>query len=212
MPIHIFKPRTSRVDDNRHLSSKDHTPGIALTANSISALHITLKGTHERITSVYNQHAPPIEFGNCRYYIPQCLQQPTTTSPPIRRISFEFTNEDTSMGAAGEQQAFLGVYCIWYRETERPKSAREYEEMDGEFWILRQVQWRPEVGEVIEWEDIPEGMEEGMEGEWWFKVSVLPMMKRLMIGEGLVVVVACRLGCEKRCERRVVDHLCASLS
>ena len=63
------------------------------------------------------------------------------------------------MGAAREQQAFLGVYCIWYREMEKPKSATEYEEMEGEFWIMRQVQWRPEVGEAIVWEDIAEGME-----------------------------------------------------
>jgi hypothetical protein len=166
------------------LNSNNHIPKIALSASSISALHITLKGIHERITSEFNQHAPPWAFGNCRYYLPQCLERPTITSPPIRRISFEFTNEDTSMGTAREQQAFLGVYCIWYRESERPKSAREYEEMDGEFWIMRQLQWRPEVGEVIEWEDIPEGMEVGMEGEWWFKGSVLPMMKRVMVGEG----------------------------
>ena len=86
------------------------------------------------------------------------------------------------MGAAKEQQAFLGVYCIWYRENDRPKSAREYEAMDGEFWITRQVQWRPEVGELIEWEDVPEGMDVGMEEEWWFKGSVLPRMKWLMKG------------------------------
>jgi hypothetical protein len=59
------------------------------------------------------------------------------------------------MRAAREQQAFLRVYCIWYRKNERPKSAREFEERDGNSWIIRQVQ-------VIEWET-PQAMEVGME-------------------------------------------------
>ena len=63
---------------------------------------------------------------------------------------------------------------------------KEYVELEGEFWMLRQLQWRPEKGEVIEYENVPEGMEEGMEG-WWGRGVVVPKMRAAVRGTGHAV-------------------------
>ena len=84
------------------------------------------------------------------------------------------------MSAAKDQESFLGVYCIWYKEMKRPSDPKQWLDMDGDFFLMKQLQWMPAAGETVVYEDVPEGMEVGMEREWWVKGVLLPKMGRVM--------------------------------
>ena len=144
-----------------------------------------LAGKSERIETSYFRNAPPRQLNEHEYHIPPILTEKAKqkSADKVRLITLEFTRDYIPIHKKDcpVQQALCGVYCIWYQATDRPKTAKEYIEAEGEFWILRQLQWKPEAGETIEYENVPEGMEEAMEG-WWGKGVVMPKMKTAIKG------------------------------
>ena len=185
MPFHFHKPHKSpkQAHSSEELDSGEGHP--------ISILRMDLAGKCERIETSYSRNAPSNLHNEHSYHIPptiteKALQKPADT---LRLLTLELTRDCIPIHEKDSpiQQALCGVYCLWYQETERPRTAKEYIEAEGEFWILRQLQWKPEAGEMIEYENVPEGMEEAMEG-WWGKGVVMPKMKATIKGRGHAVL------------------------
>ncbi len=177
MPFNFHRPHKS----NKETHNSEENP--------ISILRMDLDGKLERIETSYFRNAPPHQLNEHEYHIPPILMEKAKQklADKLRLITLEFTKEHIPIHKkdCAVQQALCGVYCIWYQETDRPRTAKEYIEAEGEFWILRQLQWRPEAGEMIEYENVPEAMEEAMEG-WWGKGVVMPKMKAAIKGTSYV--------------------------
>ncbi len=184
MPFKFHKPHKSPKEI--HTSEETYTS----EEHPISILRMDLGGKLERIGTSYSRNAPSHQLNEHEYHIPSILMEKAQQKPAdmIRLITLEFTKDYIPIHKKNcpVQQALCGVYCIWYQETDRPRTAKEYIEAEGEFWILRQLQWKPEAGETIEYENVPEGMEEAMEG-WWGRGVVMPKMKTAIKGRGYAV-------------------------
>lgn len=180
MPFKFPKPHKSPKE--AHTSEEIHIS----EEHTISILRIDLAGRSERTETSYFRNAPSHTFNEHEYHIPPLLMEKAqqNLANKIRLLTLEFTKDYIPIHQKDSpvQQALCGVYCIWYFPTEdRPKTAKEYIDAEGESWIVRQLQWRPEVGEMVVYEDVPVGMEEAMEG-WWGKGVVVPTMKRAILG------------------------------
>ena len=46
--------------------------------------------------------------------------------------------------------------------------------IDGEFWMMNQLQNGPERGDTIEWGEIPKDMLNELYRDWWFMGVLLP--------------------------------------
>lgn len=51
--------------------------------------------------------------------------------------------------------------------------------------MVRQLQWKPEAGETIGYEDVPGGMEEAIVEGWWGRGVVGPKMRGAVMGRGV---------------------------
>ncbi|KAK0513761.1 hypothetical protein JMJ35_003483 [Cladonia borealis] len=180
MPFHFHKPHKS--PKQTHSSEELHPT----EEHPISIINIDLSGKCSRIETSYSRTAPSHQHNENTYHIPPLIAETAQKSPTntLRLLTLEFTRDYIPLHKKDDpiQQALCGVYCLWYQEkSERPRTVKEYVELEGEFWIVRQLQWRPEKGEVIEYENVPEGMEGGMEG-WWGRGVVGPKMRAAVRG------------------------------
>ena len=113
---------------------------------------------------------------NNHYYVPRCMQAPGSTDldPAIRRFTWVFKKEFASKSTAAKQESFMGAYSIWYKDTGTPASPKTLSQIDGEMWMMKQVQNEPEPGDTIEWEQLPKDMASELNNDWWFMGVQLP--------------------------------------
>lgn len=79
------------------------------------------------------------------------MQAPGSTDldPAIRRFTWVFKLAFASKSTAAKQESFMGAYSIWYNDTGTPASPKTLSQIDGEIWMMKQVQNEPEPGDTI---------------------------------------------------------------
>ena len=113
---------------------------------------------------------------NNHYYVPRCMQAPGTTQldPTIRRFTWVFKKEFASNSTAAKQESLKGAYSIWYKDTRPADGLKTLSQIDGDFWMMKQLQSEPKPGETVEWVDTPNETVTELNIDWWFTAVQLP--------------------------------------
>ena len=119
-------------------------------------------------------------MGNNHYYVPRCMQAASRPDldPSIRRFTWTFKEELASKSTTtAKLNSYKGAYSIWYKDPASPALGavpRTLSQIQGDFWMLKQVQDKPAPGETIEWSNVPADMLKDLNDHWWFMGVQLP--------------------------------------
>ena len=110
----------------------------------------------------------------------------TDLNPYIRRITWVFKNEFASKSTPAKLESFKGAYSIWYMDPAGTLKTgpKTLSQIEGDFWMLKQVQDDPAPGETIQWRDIPEDMLKELNDDWWFMGLQLPDIEAVAAAAG----------------------------
>ena len=147
----------------------------------VTALHIRHYGiTQDVQLTFYSKSDTKFFIDNNYYYVPRCMQaaDKPDLDPSIRRFTWTFKEEFASKSTtAAKLESFRGAYSIWYKDPASqalgavPKTLSQ---IQGDFWMLKQVQDEPAPGETVEWRDLPTDMLKDLNDDWWFMGVQLP--------------------------------------
>lgn len=143
----------------------------------VRALRISSTGLAQDLQLTwYRKTDEKFLIGDNYYYVPRCMQASGTTNldPAIRRFTWEFKKEYALESTAAKQESFMGTYSIWYKDTRTSPDPKYLWRLDGECWMMKQLQDEPKRGDTIEWGDIPKDMVKELKGNWWFNAVLLP--------------------------------------
>ena len=143
----------------------------------VKALRISRHGLVQNLElTFYRKSDKRFLIDNNHYYVPRCMQAPGTTNldPVIRRFTWVFKKAFASESTAAKQESFIGAYSVWYKDTGTPANPKTLSQIEGEFWMMKQVQNEPEPGDTIEWEHLPKDMARELNNDWWFMGVQLP--------------------------------------
>ena len=186
-PPKALKRRKSVFGDLRKMFSGEKEPDAPAMPSQksveipVTALHIRHYGiTQDQQLTFYSKFDTTFFMGNNFYYVPRCMQaagQPDL-DPSIRRITWIFKEEFASKSTtAAKLKSFKGTYSIWYKDPASPTLGavpKTLSQIQGDFWMLKQVQDEPTPGETVEWSHVPADMLKDLKHDWWFMGVQLP--------------------------------------
>ena len=144
----------------------------------ISALRISRFGiVQEMQLTFYRRTDKKFFIGDNWYYVPRCMHSPGSAEldPAIRRFTWVFQKEFASKSTAEKQESFMGAYSIWYKDSRTlANNPKTLAQIDGDFWMMKQVQDEPNHGDTVAWEEMPEDMLKELSDDWWFMGVQLP--------------------------------------
>ena len=110
-------------------------------------MHQPLRLVQDLQLTFYKKSDKKFLIDNNHYYVPRCMQAPGSTDldPAIRRFTWVFKEEFASKSTAAKQECFMGAYSIWYKDTGNPASPKTLSQIDGEIWMMKQVQKEPSL-------------------------------------------------------------------
>ena len=188
-PPKALKSRKSVLGDLRKMFRGEKEPDAPAMPSPkpvetpVTALHIRRYGiTQDQQLTFYSKSDLPCFLGSNRYYVPRCMQAANQSDldPSIRRFTWIFKDEfaSKSSATAAKLESFRGAYSIWYKDpASRPALnalPKTLSQIQGDFWMLKQVQDEPKPGETVEWRDIPTDMLKELNDDWWFMGVLLP--------------------------------------
>ena len=90
-------------------------------------------------------------YNSTLFHVPQRMQAPGTTGldPTIRRVKWVFKKQYASDSTTAKRESFMGVYSIWFKDLRTSPDHKTLSQMDGEFWMMKQMQYEPERGDTI---------------------------------------------------------------
>ncbi|KAL9133062.1 MAG: hypothetical protein Q9175_005758 [Cornicularia normoerica] len=143
----------------------------------VSAVRITRYGlVYDLQLTWYRKTDEKFLIGDKYYYVPRCMQAHGTTEldPTIRRLNWEFKKEYASNSTAAKQEAFKGIYSIWFKDLRTSPDPKFLSQIDGEFWMMKQLQHELERSNTIEWAELHKDMVNELNKDWWFMGVLLP--------------------------------------
>ncbi len=105
------------------------------------------------------------------------MQAPGSTDldPAICRFTWIFKREFASKSTAAKPESFMGAYSIWYKDSRTSRArVRTLSQIDGDFWMMKQLQSELERGDTVEWGLLPKDMLEDLNSDWWLMGVQLP--------------------------------------
>lgn len=184
--IMALKKRKSMLDDLRKLFGNEKEASVPSMPPQnpidvpVNALCISRFGlVQNQQLTFYRRTDKKFIIDDNYYYVPRCMQAPGTSDldPTIRRFTWVFKKEYASKSTSAKQDSFTGAYSIWYKDVETssdPDKPKTLSQIDGEFWMMKQLQTEPERGDTIEWRHIPNDMLNELDKDWWFMGVQLP--------------------------------------
>ena len=186
-PPKALKRRKSVFGDLRKRFSGEKEPDVPEMPSQkpveipVTALHIRHYGiTQEQQLTFYSKFDTTFFMGNNFYYVPHCMQSgdKSDIDPSIRRFTWTFKDEFASKSTtAAKLKSLRGAYSIWYKDPESPALGavpKTLSQIQGDFWMLKQVQDEASPGETVEWRDLPTDMLKALNEDWWFTGVQLP--------------------------------------
>ena len=178
-----LKTRKSMAEELRKLFSNEK-PADAPTVPQqgpvdvpIQALRISRYGLVQELQlTFYRKSDQKFRVGENYYNVPRCMQAPGATDldPAIRRFTWVFKKEFATNATAAKQEAFMGAYSVWYKDFRTWSGPRTLSQIDGDFWVMKQVQSEPGRGATVQWQDLPRDMVCELNTDWWFMAVQLP--------------------------------------
>ena len=182
-----LKRRKSVLGDLRKLfSNEKEADGPAIPPKNpvdvpVNALRISRFGLVQNVQlTFYRPTDRKFLIDDIYYYVPRCMQAHGTTDldPSIRRFTWVFKKEYASKSTAAKQESLMGAYSVWYKDSRTsppdPDKPSSLAQIDGDFWMMKQLQDEPERGDAVQWRNIPEGMLSELNKDWWFLGVLLP--------------------------------------
>ena len=194
-PPKTLKTRKSIFDDLRKKFTAEKAPDLPPkprpkhVETPVTALRIRHYGiTQDQQLTFYAKTAPTFLIGDNHYYIPRCMQASDRPDldPSIRRLTWTFRQEFASTSTsttAAKLDSLRGAYSIWYKDPGCKMASgavvpNTLSQIQGDFWMLKQVQDEPEPGETVEWRDVPKDMLKVLNDDWWFMGVQLPDIEK----------------------------------
>ena len=178
-----LRTRKSMLGDLRKIFNNEKEPDVPAMPHQdpvdvpIIVLRISRYGlVQDQQLTFYRRGDKKFLIDDIYYYVPRCMQPPGTIDldPAIRRFTWVFKKEFASKSTAAKQESFMGAYSIWYKDTGTPACPKTLSQIDGDFWMMKQLQNEPIRGDTIEWRHIPKGMLNELNNNWWFMGVQLP--------------------------------------
>ena len=156
----------------------------------ISVLRTSRFGTLQVLLHTsYRRTDTRLLIGDNHYYVPRCMQEPGTTDldPSIRKYTCVFKKEYAPESTAEKQEPLMGIYSIWFKGSGTIPDLTAMSQIDGDFWILKQLQNEPQRGDMIGWGQITMDMATELteSNHWWYEYMGVFLPK---IGNTMIII------------------------
>ena len=68
----------------------------------------------------------------------------------------------------------MGIYSIWFKDLRTTPGPKFLSQVEGDFWMMKQLQNEPLRGDTIEWAEIPRDMLAELNKDWWATGVLIP--------------------------------------